>query len=241
MNVLNSTSIEWTDATWNPVTGCTKVSTGCAHCYAERMAKRLTAMGNPRYANGFKVTMHPDLINQPLKKKKESMVFVCSMSDLFHEDVSDEFIKSVFVTMNKAHWHTFQVLTKRPDRLNKMSPDLKFSDNIWIGTSIENERFLSRIDLIRDLPAKVKFLSCEPLLGTLKKMNLTGIDWVVVGGESGPGARSIEIEWVREIRDLCSNFETKFFFKQWGGWNKKKNGRELDGRIYNEMPECFKK
>ncbi|MGM0285783.1 phage protein [Enterococcus sp. AZ063] len=237
MSVMNNTKIEWTDSTWNPVTGCSKVSPGCDHCYAERMARRLTAMKNPRYSNGFNVTMHEDLILQPLKKKKPHMIFVCSMSDLFHKDVSDEFIMTVFQTMNRANWHTFQVLTKRPERLKKLSPKLNFSNNIWIGTTVENDKYLKRIDLIRNIPAKIKFLSCEPLLGSLKNMNLENIQWVVVGGESGPGARPMEIEWVREIRDLCRINDSKFFFKQWGGWNKKKNGRELDGQIYEEMPE----
>lgn len=237
VNVMNNTKIEWTDSTWNPVTGCSKVSPGCDHCYAERMARRLTAMKNPRYSNGFNVTMHEDLILQPLEKKKPHMIFVCSMSDLFHKDVTDEFIIAIFQTMNRANWHTFQVLTKRPERLKQLSPKLKFSKNIWIGTTVETDKYLKRIDLIRDIPAKVKFLSCEPLLGSLKNMDLDQIQWVVVGGESGPCARPMEIEWVREIRDLCRINNSKFFFKQWGGWNKKKNGRELDGQIYDEMPE----
>lgn len=234
---MNESRIEWTDSTWNPVTGCDKVSPGCDNCYAERMAKRLTAMNNPRYINGFKTTMHKDLLDQPLKKKKSNMVFVCSMSDLFHKDVTDEFICAVFKTMNEAHWHTFQVLTKRPERLKKLSTSLVFSDNIWIGTTVENSKYLKRIDLIRDIPAKIKFLSCEPLLGPLTSMNLSGIQWVVVGGESGPKSRPMNIEWVREIHNICQQENTLFFFKQWGGWNKKKNGRELDGKIYEEMPE----
>lgn len=234
---MNESKIEWTDSTWNPVTGCDKVSTGCDHCYAERMAKRLTSMNNPRYLNGFKATMHDDLLEQPLKKKKPNMVFVCSMSDLFHKNVTDDFIISVFETMNKANWHTFQVLTKRPERLKKLSSKLNFTDNIWIGTSVENSKYLKRVDLIRDIPAKVKFLSCEPLLGSLSGINLNQIQWVVVGGESGPGARPMDIDWVREIRDICEESESHFFFKQWGGWNKKKNGRELDGKLYDAMPE----
>lgn len=234
---MNNSKIEWTDSTWNPVTGCDKVSTGCENCYAERMARRLTAMGNPRYINGFKTTMHVDLLKQPLKKKKPHMIFVCSMSDLFHKDVSTDFIKAVFDTMNQAHWHTFQVLTKRPERLKKLSSELNFTPNIWIGTSVENSKYLKRVDLIRDIPAKIKFLSCEPLLGSLQGLRLNNIDWVVVGGESGPKSRSMDIEWVREIRNKCESNETDFFFKQWGGWNKKKNGRELDGKVYDHMPE----
>ncbi|OTO76550.1 MULTISPECIES: DUF5131 family protein [unclassified Enterococcus] len=233
---MNESKIEWTDSTWNPVTGCTKVSIGCDNCYAERMAKRLSAMKNPRYINEFKTTMHEDLLDQPLKKKKPNMVFVCSMSDLFHKDVSDEFIRSVFKTMNKADWHTFQVLTKRPERLKNLSQSLTFTDNIWIGTSVEHERYFKRVDLLRSIPAKVKFLSCEPLLGSLSGINLDRINWVVVGGESGPKSRNMEIDWVREIRDVCKKNEVSFFFKQWGGWNKKKNGRELDGRFYDQMP-----
>ncbi|HHY21657.1 MAG TPA: phage Gp37/Gp68 family protein [Bacilli bacterium] len=235
--MVNTTKIEWTDTTWNPVTGCTKVSPGCVNCYAERMAKRLTAMKNPRYRNGFKVTMHEDLLDQPLKKKKPSMVFVCSMSDLFHEDVTDEFIKAVFETMNKADRHIFQVLTKRPERVSKLQNDLNFTENIWIGASVENDRVAKRVDYVRNLPAAVKFLSCEPLLGSLRDVSFEGIDWIVVGGESGPNARPMNIEWVREIRDACQKEEIKFFFKQWGGWNKKKNGRELDGKIFEEMPK----
>lgn len=234
---MNESKIEWTDSTWNPVTGCDKVSLGCNNCYAERMAKRLYAMQNPRYLNGFKTTMHEDLLEQPLKKKKTNMVFVCSMSDLFHKDVTDDFIRAVFKTMNQADWHTFQVLTKRPERLKKLSPSLTFTDNIWIGTSVEHEKYLNRIDLIRDIPAKIKFLSCEPLLGPLSSMNLDQINWVVVGGESGPKSRSMEINWVRDIRDICLKEDVAFFFKQWGGWNKKKNGRELDGKIYDQMPK----
>lgn len=237
MREMNKTKIEWTDSTWNPVTGCTKVSSGCNNCYAEKMAKRLTAMKNPRYKNGFSLTMHPDLLNKPLGIKKPSMIFVNSMSDLFHEDVTDEFIFKVFDTMNKAHWHIFQVLTKRPERVNELKEQLNFTDNIWIGTSVENMAVSNRVDYIRDVEAKVKFLSCEPLLGSLHDLNITNIDWIVVGGESGSKARPIEEEWVRELRDKCSSRKIKFFFKQWGGWNKKKNGRHLDGKIYDEMPD----
>ena len=233
---MNKTKIEWTEKTWNPITGCSKLSLGCENCYAEKMAKRLHAMKNPRYINAFSVTMHFDLVEQPLKYKKNSIIFVCSMSDLFHEDVADEFIVKIFETMNKASWHIFQVLTKRPERLRAMCNKLVFTDNIWVGTSVESMDVSKRVDSIREIPAKIKFLSCEPLLGSLRSLNLDNINWVVVGGESGARARPMEIEWVREIRDKCEKNEISFFFKQWGGWNKKKNGRELDGEIYNEIP-----
>lgn len=233
---MNNSRIEWTDSTWNPVTGCTKVSDGCLNCYAERMAKRLEAMKNPRYLSGFKVTMHNDLLKQPLERKTSNIIFVCSMSDLFHKDVSDEFIIKVFKTMNQAHWHIFQILTKRPERIERMQSMLHFTDNIWIGTSVENMKVAKRVDHIRNIPAKVKFLSCEPLLNSIKELDVTNIDWVVVGGESGPRSRPMETDWVIEIRDKCLENDIAFFFKQWGGWNKKKNGRELEGKIYEEMP-----
>lgn len=236
VSYMNNSKIEWTDSTWNPVTGCDKVSSGCQNCYAERMAKRLSAMKNPRYTNGFEVTMHYDLLEEPLKKKSSNMIFVCSMSDLFHKKVTDEFIKSVFSVMNKASWHTFQVLTKRPQRVYELRDELNFTDNIWIGTSIESKRVVKRINYIRCLPAKVKFLSCEPLLGSLKGTSFSGISWIVVGGESGPKSRPMKIEWAKEIRDVCIENNISFFFKQWGGWNKKKNGRELEGKVYDEMP-----
>lgn len=233
---MNKSKIEWTDATWNPVTGCSKVSSGCMNCYAEKMAKRLKAMNNPRYKNGFNVTMHEDLLNSPVKIKKPSIIFVCSMADLFHKDVSDDFIEKVFQTMNNCPQHIFQVLTKRPERIQQMQSNLKFTSNIWIGTSIENLEVAERVNYIRNIPAKVKFLSCEPLLGSLDNLDITNINWIVVGGESGAGSRPIEISWVRELRDKCKRQNIAFFFKQWGGWNKKKNGRELDGHIYEEMP-----
>lgn len=233
---MNKTKIEWTDATWNPVTGCTKVSSGCQNCYAEKMAKRLYAMGNPRYKNGFGITIHEDLLNKPLELKTSRMIFVNSMSDLFHKDVPEDFIIKVFKIMNQASWHVFQVLTKRPQRLFEMQDKLKFTDNIWIGTSVESPDVFDRINYIRNLPAKIRFLSCEPLLEELTDLDLRNINWVVVGGESGGNARPIEVEWVRHIRDECFRLKIPFFFKQWGGWNKKKNGKELDGKIHIESP-----
>lgn len=228
--------IEWTDSTWNPVTGCTKISTGCKNCYAERLAKRLYAMGNPRYKNTFDVTLHNDLIEKPLDWKKPRMIFVNSMSDLFHKDVSIRFIKDVFEVMKKADHHIFQVLTKRSKRLTELAPHLPWPNNVWIGVSVENEQTVSRIDDLRMIPSKIRFLSVEPLLGPINSMNLDGIHWVVVGGESGPNSRPLQKEWVRTIRDTCNKNGTSFFFKQWGGTNKKKTGRELDGKYWNEMP-----
>ena len=228
--------IEWTECTWNPVTGCTKVSPGCAHCYAERMARRLKAMGQPSYANGFRVAVHPHLVALPLAWKQPQMVFVNSMSDLFHEEVPEEFIQRVFAAMRRANWHTYQVLTKRSKRLLEMDRDIEWPDNVWMGVSVENADYLYRIDDLRATGAKVKFLSLEPLLGPLPDLDLGGIDWVIVGGESGPGARPMHAEWVREIRDLCLDAGVPFFFKQWGGVNKKRAGRDLDGRTWSEMP-----
>lgn len=230
-----NTKIEWTEATWNPVTGCTKVSEGCRNCYAEKMAKRLQAMGVKRYRNGFQLTLHPDLIDVPLQWKKPRKIFVNSMSDLFHPEVPDEFILKVFETMNRASQHVFQVLTKRPERLAAMAHQLNWSSNIWMGTSVENMRVIERVDHLRKVPARVRFLSCEPLLGPLR-INLDGIHWVIVGGESGPGARPIDGQWVREIRDQCIKENVAFFFKQWGGVHKHKTGRKLDGRTWDEMP-----
>lgn len=228
--------IEWTEATWNPVTGCTKVSQGCKHCYAERLAKRLKRMGVPRYANGFQLTLHEDLVDLPRKWKRPLMIFVNSMSDLFHERVPEEFIRRVFRTMNECPWHTFQVLTKRSSRLRELAPKLEWTANIWIGVSVENERVLHRIEDLCAVPAQVRFLSCEPLLGPLPNLPLEGIHWVIVGGESGPKARPMEADWVREIREQCRRAGVPFFFKQWGGVRKDLTGRELDGRTYDEMP-----
>ena len=228
--------IEWTETTWNPVTGCTKISQGCKHCYAERMSKRLQAMGMEKYRRGFEVAIHESTLQDPLKWKKPSIVFVNSMSDLFHKAVPSEYIQAVFEVMNKATQHTFQVLTKRPARVNQLGLMLDWTPNIWLGTSIESERWLRRIDLLKATGAHTKFLSLEPLLGPLPDLEMSGIDWVIVGGESGPGARPLNPDWVRHIRDNCVESQTRFFFKQWGGIFKKRTGRILDGRTWDEMP-----
>jgi len=229
--------IEWTESTWNPLTGCNKISPGCKHCYAERMAKRLHAMGQPNYVNGFKLTMHPQALEKPLEWKTPQVIFVNSMSDLFHKDVPLDFIQQVFDVMKRAHWHQFQVLTKRSERLMELSSKLEWADNIWMGVSVENADYTFRIDHLRKTGAKTKFLSVEPLLGPISKMNLKGISWVIVGGESGPGARPLEREWVVSIRDQCLKAKVPFFFKQWGGVQKKKAGRLLDGRTWDQMPK----
>jgi len=233
---LNS-AIEWTEGTWNPVTGCTKVSPGCEHCYAERMSRRLQAMGQPNYVNGFKVNIHEHVLDMPLRWKKPKTIFVNSMSDLFHKEVPDEFIQRAFDVMNQAHQHQFQVLTKRSQRLLDLSPQLPWAENIWVGVSVENEDYTFRIDHLRQTNSHVKFLSLEPLLGPLGELDLAGIDWAIVGGESGPGARSMDPSWVIDIRNQCLDAGVPFFFKQWGGFNKKKAGRELEGRTWNQMPE----
>jgi protein gp37 len=235
--MANNSGIEWTESTWNPLTGCTKISPGCKHCYAERMAKRLKAMGQVNYANGFKLTMHEHVLEKPLEWKKPQFIFVNSMSDLFHKDVPLEFIQSVFDVMKRAHWHQFQVLTKRSERLMELSPHLEWMDNIWMGVSVENADYTFRIDHLRKTGAKIKFLSVEPLLGPIPKMNLKGINWVIVGGESGPGARPLEREWVVDIKNQCVKAKVPFFFKQWGGVQKKKAGRLLDGKTWDQMPK----
>lgn len=234
---MSNSKIEWTEATWNPVTGCSKITPGCDNCYAERMAKRLKAMGQKNYKNEFQVTCHPHMIEKPLLWKKPKMIFVCSMSDLFHENVPTSFIKSVFDTMNKSSHHTFQVLTKRPKRLYNLRNDLKWTKNIWVGVTVETIKYTHRIDHLRKIPAIIKFLSLEPLLGPMNKINLSGIDWVIVGGESGPGSREIKKEWVLNILSQCQKRDVPFFFKQWGGTNKKKNGRTLDGKIWSQTPK----
>lgn len=229
--------IEWTESTWNPVTGCTKISTGCKNCYAERMAKRLKAMGNPSYESGFEVAIHERILDYPLHWKKPQMIFVNSMSDLFHKKVPSHFIERVFGVMGQADWHNFQVLTKRSKRLALMNSGLEWASNIWMGVSVENEDCIPRIfDLVKS-NARIKFLSLEPLLAPLPDLPLDGIDWVIVGGESGPGSRKIEEEWVIDIRDQCLNAGVPFFFKQWGGTNKKKNGRLLKNRTWDQMPD----
>ena len=229
--------IEWTESTWNPVTGCTKISPGCKHCYAERMAKRLCAMGQANYKDGFRLATHEHVLETPLSWKKPQIVFVNSMSDLFHKDVPFEFISSVFDTMRRAYWHQFQVLTKRSARLAQLSSRLDWPPNAWMGVSIETAEYLFRADHLRQTRAAVRFLSLEPLLGPLSNINLRGVDWVIVGGESGPRARPMDPSWVREIRDHCESAEVPFFFKQWGGVHKKKAGRVLDGQTWDAMPD----
>jgi protein gp37 len=232
-----NSQIEWTESTWNPVTGCTKVSPGCAHCYAERMARRLKAMGQPNYRNGFRVTMHEHAVNLPLGWKRPQMVFVNSMSDLFHEDVPVDFIRRVFDVMRQADRHLFQILTKRSARVAELAPLLPWPANVWMGVTVENCDYLHRIDDLRHVPAAVRFLSLEPLLGPLPGLDLTDIDWVIVGGESGPGARAMSEAWALDLRDQCMRAGVAFFFKQWGGVNKKKAGRLLGGRIWDQMPQ----
>ena len=229
-------SIEWTESTWNPVTGCSKISPGCKHCYAERMAFRLQAMGNPNYRNGFKVTLQEDALDLPLRWKRPQTIFVNSMSDLYHRDVPLSFIQKVFITMHKADWHRYQILTKRPERLVELDAKLAWAPHIWQGVTVEHPDYYGRIDLLRQTGAHVKFLSLEPLLAPMPKLKLRGIDWVIVGGESGPGARPMAAEWVTEIRDQCRKAGVAFYFKQWGGVFKKRNGRELEGRTWDEMP-----
>ncbi len=229
-------SIEWTDMTWNPVTGCTKVSTGCKNCYAERMALRLQAMGQERYARGFSLTLHWDLVDLPFSWAKPRRVFINSMSDLFHPDVPDEFIQKVFHTMSECPAHQFQLLTKRSERLRLLAPTLPWTLNIWAGVSVENDSVAHRIDDLRGVPAAVRFLSCEPLLGPLISLDLQGIDWVIVGGESGPGARPMHRAWVESVLEQCRSTGVPFFFKQWGGRHKAKAGRELHGRTYDDLP-----
>ncbi len=230
-------SIEWTEATWNPVTGCTKISSGCLNCYAERMSIRLQAMGQPNYRDGFAVRTHEHMLGLPLTWRQPRTIFVNSMSDLFHDDVPEEFIRQVFGVMQRAPWHTFQVLTKRSRRLCLLAPELEWPSNVWMGVSVENAREMRRIDELRaTIGPAVKFLSCEPLLGPLPDLDLRDIDWVIVGGESGPGARPAQEPWVTAIRDACQEFDVPFFFKQWGGTRKKKAGRELHGREWLDTP-----
>lgn len=233
---MATTSIEWTEATWNPVTGCSKFSSGCQNCYAERMARRLKAMGQMKYRNGFGVTVHPRELPVPIAWRKPRMVFVNSMSDLLHDEVPDEFILKVFEVMREACWHTFQILTKRPHRLEELNGSLRWPANVWMGVTVEDEACTERLEPLRKSDAVVKFVSFEPLLSSISNPNLDGIDWAIVGGESGPRARPIELQWVLEIRDECIRQSVPFFFKQWGGTNKKKAGRLLEGREWNDLP-----
>lgn len=232
-------NIEWTEHTWNPVTGCLKISQGCKNCYAERMAKRLKAMGAARYAAGFEPTLHWDLIDAPRAWKKPRLVFVNSMSDLFQEDVPEEFIQRVFQTMESCTQHTFQILTKRSERLRDLGPRLRWPANVWMGVSVEDARVMRRVVDLAAVPAAVRFLSCEPLIGPLDEIPLQGVDWVIVGGESGPRAREMKEEWVKSIRRQCRASAVAFFFKQWGGVRKDLTGRLLDGRVYSEMPRRY--
>jgi protein gp37 len=234
--MADKSKIEWTDSTWNPVTGCTKISTGCANCYAERYAIRLKAAHNPSYKNGFNLTLHEHLLDLPLKWHKPRNIFVNSMGDLFHKSVPDEYIYKVFDIMNKANWHRFQILTKRSQRVLQLNPKLKWAANIWMGVSIEDSEHLYRAQNLKQTDSVIKFISFEPLLGSVNDLKLAGIDWVIVGGESGPGARPMKPEWVVSVRDQCQISNVPFFFKQCGGVRRKKAGRELDGRTWDEMP-----
>lgn len=234
---MAQSSIEWTEMTWNPTTGCNKVSAGCKFCYAEIMSRRLKAMGVEKYSAGFKIRTHENQLNIPYTWKHSKIVFVNSMSDLFHKDVPIEFIKKVFAVMNDNPQHVFQVLTKRAERLFEIHKQLKWTHNIWMGVSVENDKVINRIDFLRKTKAKIKFLSCEPLIGPLPNLNLKKIDWVIVGGESGQRPRPMDADWVLDIQEQCKKAGSAFFFKQWGGRNKKRNGRMLNGRTYDEMPE----
>lgn len=232
-----NSKIEWTETTWNPVTGCTKYSPGCQHCYAERLTRRFQGMKKQvKYVNGFKVTTHPQALREPLKLRKPQTIFVCSMSDLFHKDVPTDFIKQVFDVMVQADWHRYQVLTKRSERLRELSRELPWPPHIWAGVTIENNDYVSRTDDLRATGARVKFISAEPLIGPLPDLDYEGIDWMVVGGESGPGCRVMEEQWALDILDKCRECDVPYFFKQWGGVNKKKAGRLLQGKTYDEMP-----
>jgi protein gp37 len=235
---MAQTSIEWTELTWNPTTGCTKISSGCKFCYAEIMSGRLKAMGIEKYKNGFDVRTHVDALSLPYTWRGTKMVFVNSMSDLFHPSIPFSFIKDVFTVMNQNKQHVFQVLTKRADRLVELHKRLNWTDNIWMGVSVEDERVLDRVDFLRQTDAKTKFLSCEPLIGPLDKLNLYKMDWVIVGGESGRNPRVMKHEWVIQIKENCFRNCVPFFFKQWGGKNKKENGRILNGNVYSEMPKA---
>jgi protein gp37 len=232
-----NSKIEWTDATWNPVRGCTKISPGCKHCYAERFAERFRGVTGHPFEQGFDLRLVPGKLEEPLRWKKPQRIFVNSMSDLFYDAVPLDYIRRVFDVMNRADWHQYQVLTKRAERLEELSDSLPWAAHIWMGVSVENKDYLWRIDHLRRTKAHIKFLSIEPLLGPIGKVNLKGIDWVIAGGESGPGARPMQATWVQDLRDQCVTANVAFFFKQWGGVQKKRHGRELDGRTWDEMPE----
>ena len=231
-------SIEWTESTWNPITGCTKVSPGCKFCYAETFAERWRGVTGHPYEQGFDLRLWIERLNLPLTWKQPRVIFVNSMSDPFHEEVPLDFIALIFNTMERASWHTFQVLTKRSERLCRLAPKIKWPPNVWMGVSVESADYTFRIDHLRKTQAKVKFLSLEPLLGPLPNLNLRNIDWAIVGGESGAGARPMDQAWVLDIQRQCQQANVPFFFKQWGGWNKKKAGRTLQGRTWDEMPRA---
>ena len=234
--MAQKSTIEWTEATWNPVTGCSKVSPGCAHCYAERMANRLKAMGVARYRNGFGLTLQKDMLFLPLRWRTPRLIFVNSMSDLFHEDVPTPYIAEIFHVMQEARWHTFQILTKRAKRLAQLADQLPWPPNVWMGVSVESPKFTWRIQELLRVPAIVRFLSLEPLLAPLPGLPLAGIDWVIVGGESGPRSRPMKPDWVRNIHNQCRCAGVPFFFKQWGGTRKSSTGRRLDGKLWSELP-----
>ena len=236
--MADNSAIEWTEATWNPVTGCDRISPGCAHCYARTFAERWRGVPGHAYEQGFDMRLWPERIDQPLKWKRPRQIFVNSMSDLFHPEVPDEFIAAVFATMVEADWHAFQILTKRPERLVELADELPWPPHIWMGVSIENRRFVHRADLLREVPAAIRFISAEPLLGPLEGLDLTDIHWLIAGGESGAGHRPIREEWVLDLRDRCAEEDVAFFFKQWGGFRPKSNGRLLEGREWNAMPRA---
>jgi len=233
----DNSTIEWTDATWNPVTGCSKVSPGCAHCYAETFAERFRGVAGHPYEQGFDLRLWPERLSIPLLWSKPRRIFVNSMSDIFHEDIPEEYVAQIFDVMAQASWHQFQVLTKRHDRMAELAPRLPWPDNVWMGVTIENNRWVERADRLRSVPAAVRFISAEPLLGPLPDLDLTDIDWLIAGGESGPIRRPPKVEWFRELRDRCVAQGVAYFFKQWGGRYPKEGGRDLDGRTWDEFPE----
>jgi protein gp37 len=235
--MAQASSIEWTEATWNPVTGCSEVSPGCAHCYAKVFAERWRGVPGHPYEQGFDLKLWPERLDTPLQWRKPKTIFVNSMSDLFHEDIPLPFVEDIFQTMQAAHWHTFQILTKRQDRLADLAEHFEWPPNVWMGVTIENRRFVHRADALRTVPSAVRFISAEPLLGPLEGLDLHGIDWLIAGGESGPRHRRVDPAWIRELRDGCQVEDVAFFFKQWGGHRPKSNGRELDGRLWDDFPE----
>ena len=240
---MSATSIEWTDQTWNPITGCSKQSAGCLHCYAETMANRLNSMGNPKYSNGFKVTLHPEALDEPTRWIKPRNIFVCSMSDIFHPDVPFTFVDKILNVISQTPQHRYQLLTKRPERMKEYFSKIEVPDNVWIGTTVESMSYINRIEILRSIKARIHFLSCEPLLGPLGPVELSGIEWVIVGGESGALARMMKPEWVEELQHQATLYGVPFFFKQWGTWgcdgikrSKKANGKLLHGKVLQEMP-----